>query len=259
MKRYCHTYLKLYSSFKKDRKKEMRIMAHRGFSSNAPENTLTAFKKAIDLGCQWIELDVQLTADNVPIVIHDETLERCTTGHGVVSSLTLKNIKQLSAGSWFDPEFYSETVPTLEEVLLLAITHSIKINVELKPYLNHSDNALCYHVAQVIKKLQIPPSLVLFSSFSLSALEQIKQVLPEFRRGMLWEKIPEHPFSLLENLDAYSVHCDYRYLNQTQAHVIKEKGYQLYCYTPNNPLDVQMHWLWGVDMMITDTPQRYLN
>ncbi len=235
----------------------MRVMAHRGFSSLAPENTIAAFKKAIDFGCEWIELDVQLTADNVPVVIHDQQLERCTSGLGKVSDYTLPQLKQFSAGNWFDPKFSDETVPTLEEVLTLAKTHHTNINIELKPYPGDDESMLAQQIADIINTVGINTEQLLFSSFSVTALQEIKDVLPNIKRGLLWEEMPDNAFALLESLDAYSVHCDYRFLHETQARTIKDKGYAIYCYTPNNPMDVQSFWVWGVDMMITDKPDRY--
>ena len=94
------------------------VVAHRGYSAQYPENTVSAFEAAIDAGADMIELDVCLTKDRVPVVIHDKTLERTTDGNGLVSELTLSKLKKLDAGSWFSPEFKGLTIPTLEEILL---------------------------------------------------------------------------------------------------------------------------------------------
>ncbi|MDC0610344.1 glycerophosphoryl diester phosphodiesterase [Vibrio sp.] len=235
----------------------MRVMAHRGFSSQAPENTLAAFKKAIEFGCQWIELDVQLTADHIPVVIHDQTLERCTNGAGKVAEMTLAELQQYSAGDWFNQAFSNETIPTLEDTLRLAKTHNIGLNIELKPYPGDDEALLCEKVADAIHAVDISDNQIIFSSFSVSALEQIKKALPTIRRGLLWEEMPDSAFDILSKLEAFSVHCDYRHLSEKQALEIKNRGYALYCYTPNNPMDVQAFWQWGVDMMITDKPHRY--
>lgn len=235
----------------------MRVMAHRGLSSQAPENTLAAFSKAIEFGCTWIELDVQLTVDGIPVVFHDETLERCTSGSGKVTAMTCAQIRRFSAGEWFSAAFHNEMVPTLEEVLTLVLAHSIKVNIELKPYPGDDVIALCQAVTEVIHRVGIASEQVLVSSFNVSALQTLHRLLPECQRGLLWQEMPDNAFTLLNMLEAYSVHCDYRYLSEEQAVRIKNQGYQLYCYTPNDPTEVQAHWQWGVDMMITDTPQRY--
>ena len=93
------------------------IWAHRGASASAPENTLAAFRAAEAAGAAGIELDVHLSADGVPVVIHDETVDRTTDGHGPVAALTLCRLRQLDAGRWFAPAFAGEALPTLEEIL----------------------------------------------------------------------------------------------------------------------------------------------
>ncbi|WNJ97715.1 glycerophosphoryl diester phosphodiesterase [Vibrio ruber] len=236
----------------------MQVMAHRGYSSQAPENTLAAFKKAIAFGCQWIELDVQLTADQIPVVIHDQTLERCTDGVGKIADLTFNELTQYSAGHWFDQTFSDETVPSLEATLQLAKQHHINLNIELKLYPEDDETLLCQRVAAVIDAAGIAKEQLLFSSFSVTALAAMQHIMPEIRRGLLWETMPADAFDTLTMLGAFSVHCDYRHLNQQQAAAIKQRGYALYCYTPNQPLEVEGHWQWGVDMMITDKPHRYV-
>jgi glycerophosphoryl diester phosphodiesterase len=109
----------------------MLIVAHRGFSAAAPENTLAAFQKAIDLHAEFIECDVRATADRQLVVIHDATLDRTTNGDGAVCGDTVAELKHLDAGSWFAPEFAGERIPTLDEVLDLVKGKS-KLIVELK-------------------------------------------------------------------------------------------------------------------------------
>lgn len=97
----------------------MRI-AHRGASALAPENTLTAIEKALEIGVDLVEVDIHLTADGVPVTIHDRTVDRTTNGSGPVDTMTLAQVKKLNAGSWFDPSFRNERIPTLEEALDLV-------------------------------------------------------------------------------------------------------------------------------------------
>ena len=111
------------------------VIAHRGASMYAPENTLAAFELAIEMGADAIELDTMLTADGIPIVIHDHSLDRTTDGIGSVSSKTVAELKLLDAGSAFDIRFAGERIPTLEEVFS-AVGKKIMINVELKNYVS---------------------------------------------------------------------------------------------------------------------------
>src|SRR5436309_263912 len=108
------------------------IVAHRGASALAPENTLAAFRRALEAGAPAVECDVHLTADGAPIVIHDARVDRTTNGTGEVASLTLAALRALDAGGWFDPRFAGERLPTLEETLAIAAGRS-RVFVELKP------------------------------------------------------------------------------------------------------------------------------
>ena len=235
----------------------MTITAHRGLSSLAPENTLSAMQCAIEFGCEWIEIDVQLCADNIPVVIHDKTVNRCTNGRGKVKELTWHELRLLDAGLWFGDDFAGEHIPSLEETLELTTKAGVKLNIELKIYSGDEIDLLCEKVAQVIERLDVDTDMILFSSFNTEALVTMRNYLPEVRRGQLWQEIPDDFAIVLQHIDAYSVHCDYRFLTESQAKQIKQFGYQLFCYTPNFPQLVEAHWLWGVDMMITDTPQSY--
>jgi len=235
----------------------MKIAAHRGASSLAPENTISAFKKAAEIGCEWIEIDVQLTQDNVPVVIHDQTVNRCTNGTGIVAETNLKELKVLDAGLWFNESFRGETIPTLEETLQLANTHNLHINIELKIYPGDDVILLCDKVNQVINSATLPLSSILFSSFDISAIKYLHRTQPNVKRGQLWEKIPHDAVSHLKEIDAFSAHCDYRYLEEEQAKKIKQENYKICCYTANIPAHVEPHKSWGVDMVFSDMPQIY--
>ncbi|WP_417598039.1 glycerophosphoryl diester phosphodiesterase [Oceanospirillum sp.] len=235
----------------------MKTTAHRGLSSLAPENTIAAFELAVKQGAEWIEIDVQLSQEKVPVVIHDKTVNRCTNGSGAVAEMTIRQLKALDAGLWFGEAYRDECVPTLAETLLFAQRHHVKLNIELKVYKGDDIKLLCQQVKTVIEDVDVAPDQLLFSSFSTSALQQMQHIMPTVRRGQLWQKIPDNALSLLDDIEAYSVHCDYRFLDEATARTIKSKGYQLYCYTPNFPDLVADYWDWGVDMMITDVPQDY--
>src|SRR5579863_1834901 len=110
----------------------MEIFAHRGNSGEAPENTLAAFRQVAGVGADGVEFDVQLSRDGVPVVIHDETVDRTTDGKGAVAGLTLAQLQVLDAGKWFGAAFAGERIPTLEAVLEVFRGASIRVNIELK-------------------------------------------------------------------------------------------------------------------------------
>ncbi|WP_342639654.1 glycerophosphodiester phosphodiesterase family protein [Proteus faecis] len=235
----------------------MKIAAHRGFSGKAPENTLAAFKMAIDFGCEWIETDVQLTADHVPVLIHDKTVNRCTNGQGAVRFHTLDDLHRLDAGSWFSSLYQGEKIPSLRQGLQLIKRSGTKLNIELKTWPDDDVERLCLAVSDMIKSADIPNEQILFSSFDTHALTIMKRYLPFIRRGQLWDEIPDNALETLKVIDGFSVHCNYKYLTQKQVQLLKQAGYEIYCYTPNNPEEVKDFEQWGVDMLITDMPDVY--
>ncbi len=235
-----------------------RIAAHRGVSSLAPENTLASIYKAAELGLSWIEIDTQLSADGIPVIIHDQTVNRCSNGHGAVADLYLSELQQLDVGSWFDEAFADQRIPTLSQVLTLCQGLQLQVNLELKVHVGDDIKQLCEQVASVIEESQFPTRQLLISSFDHQALLEIKKRLPEVHRGQLWEAFADDWQKKLQAIKAYSAHCDYRALNEQLATQVKQSGYRLICYTANEPDEVREHWHWGVDLMITDNPQLYL-
>ena len=143
------------------------IFAHRGASAYAPENTMAAFKLAIRQGIFWIELDVKLSADNVVMVIHDQSVDRTTSGNGLVNNFTYSELKKLDAGSHFDIAFREEPIPSLEEVFI-EIRKFTLFNIELTNYRSPNDT-LPVKVADLISTYRMNER-VLISSFNPLAL-----------------------------------------------------------------------------------------
>jgi glycerophosphoryl diester phosphodiesterase len=158
------------------------VIAHRGDKTCAPENTLAAFILAADKGADAIEFDVQLTADEQVVLMHDPTVDRTTNGTGKVSSYNLTALRDLDAGVWFSKEFKGERVPTLDEVFEI-LGKRLHMNIELKNYTTPNDN-LVSRVAEVVKKHQMQDR-TLFSSFLTHNLRKAATLLPEVPRGIL--------------------------------------------------------------------------
>ena len=167
------------------------IIAHRGDVANAPENTIPAFRKALDLGADGIELDVRLTRDEKLVVFHDRTLERTSNGRGPVSSFTLADIRSLDVGSWFDPAFKGETAPTLDEVFE-SLPSDYLINVEMKVILKGM-NQIAHLVADTISRHARWAS-TLVASFNPVALYHLRRLEPRISRGYIWSK--RHPYPI---------------------------------------------------------------
>lgn len=156
--------------------KNFFVWAHRGASAVAPENTLAAFAAAEAAGADGIELDVHLSRDGVPVIIHDDTVDRTTSGRGEVGRLRLDELRSLDAGSWFSPSFAGEPIPTLEEVLHWA-EGRLRLNLEIKDYL----------AGQIVLELlsHYPNDRILVSSFDHRVLESLRRVDPELPLGFL--------------------------------------------------------------------------
>ncbi|MEK6649391.1 MAG: glycerophosphodiester phosphodiesterase family protein, partial [Bacteroidota bacterium] len=162
------------------------VTAHRGLSSQAPENTLAAFRRAVEAGADMLELDVHLTADDRVAVIHDRTLQRTTTGNGGVRSYTSGEISEFDAGSWFDPEFTTERVPMLEDVLAVARDRCL-LNVELKSHAFHQERPGIFE-RRVLDAVRNGGMLdrTIFTSFDHRLVRGIREVEPSAVTGILY-------------------------------------------------------------------------
>ncbi|MGF1876398.1 glycerophosphoryl diester phosphodiesterase [Photobacterium frigidiphilum] len=230
------------------------ITGHRGAAALAPENTLAGIQKAVEYGIKWIEIDTQLSADNIPVIIHDKTVRRCTNGKGRVGDLTLAELKVLDAGSWFSNEFKGETIPTLEEALLACQENNLNMNLEIKIHKEQEVKPLVEKVVETVKHLNFPIEKLLFSSFSQNVLAHCQTLYPEVRRGFITEHKPSNMLDTIKPLDLYSLHIDHRILNEKLAKSIKEAGLTLMIWTLNDPKKVDRFTAWGVDNIITDKP-----
>ncbi len=177
------------------------ILGHRGASAAAPENTIAAFLRARELGADGVELDVALSRDGVPIVVHDDTVDRTTDGQGYVRAMTILELKQLDAGSWKSREFRNERIPTLAEVFdalsdwLRPSSSRVRpalINVELKSTGLGTDGVE-RAVVNLIDQKNLEDRIIV-SSFNPLMLGRVRQLNPRLRRGLLYS--PDEPIFL---------------------------------------------------------------
>jgi len=240
------------------------VVAHRGYSGLYPENTASAFEAAIRASADMIELDVCMSKDRIPIVIHDQTLERTTDSHGPVSEFTLSELKKLDAGSWFSPEFKGESIPTLEEVLS-QIKGKISVNIEIKPESYEPfapADAIEKQICRMIEKFGMNDS-VLISSFEHSFFPRIKlwysknNNLTSLRIAPLQEKdfSEKNVLKLCETTEAYSFHPDEKFLNYSLIKILKENSFRTVAYTINDEKRIEQLAEWGVTGIITDDPE----
>jgi glycerophosphoryl diester phosphodiesterase len=230
------------------------VIAHRGASKDAPENTLSAFELAVSQGADAIELDVKLCATGEPVVIHDRTVNRTTNGSGEVGSLALARLKELDAGSWFDREFAGEAIPTLDEVFR-RVGRRILINVELTNYRQPFDR-LPEAVARVVQNREME-TRVWFSSFNPISLRRIRRLLPDAPVGLLLVRGGERKFirriaGWIARYDA--VHPEYSDLHEEYVRRLHQDGMPVFSYTVNDPGDIRRTAAMGADGVITDDP-----
>ena len=230
-------------------------LGHRGASAAAPQNTLAAFRKAVEMGADGVELDVQLSADGVPVVIHDFTVNKTTSGTGRVADKTLAELKALDAGSKFSPHFAGERIPTLAEVFE-AIDGKLLVNVELKAPSHNWNTALVGPVLETVRRHGMQTK-VLFSSFNSHMLRAMKQLAPGIPAGVLYE--PDSPVYVRRAwLDPFVPH-EARHPHRTMltgpivgwyhAH-----GLRVNTWTVDDPAEMRRHIDTGVDSIITNKP-----
>jgi glycerophosphoryl diester phosphodiesterase len=235
-----------------------QVIGHRGAAASAPENTKAGFARAAALGAAWVELDVQLTRDGIPVVFHDDTLERTTSGRGALVDTDLAGLKRLDAGAWFAPGFAGEPVPTLEEVLVLLVELGLSVNLEIKAGEARGRETCLGGLAVACAVWPADRPKPLMSSFAESALIAAAEAAPEWPRGLLCETWPEDWRQRTTRLDCRSLHVHWRHLTASRVAAVKEAGLAVLAYTVNERRLARRLWDWGVDAVFSDRPERLL-
>jgi glycerophosphoryl diester phosphodiesterase len=177
-----------------------QLMAHRGNSGLAPENTLAAFAKAIDTKSKWVELDVHLTADGEVVVMHDAKVDRTTNGTGAIADLTFAQIRALDAGSWFGPEFAGEKVPTLAEVVDL-LRDRLRINVEIK---SAADPESSRKVVEILRNGGVLEQSMI-SSFGLQAVLEVRKYWDDPMLALITGKVEDLQTTIDNGLQYFNI------------------------------------------------------
>ncbi len=231
------------------------IFAHRGASAHAPENTLAAFRLAVEQKADAIELDTKLTADGHVIVIHDQTLERTTNGQGMVIQTPLAALRDLDAGAHFNSAFKGERLPTLDDVFE-AVGGKIFINIEIANYASMADS-LPEKVTDLVKKFGLMQS-VMFSSFNPLALRRAHRQLPEIPLGLLTVQGKSGTWArgwLGKLLVPYqALHPEKGDATPALIQRTHQQGRRVNVYTVNLRADLERLFAIGVDGVFTDDP-----
>lgn len=236
------------------RNKIMNI-AHRGASGYAPENTLAAFDKAVEMQADYIEIDVQLSKDDLPVVIHDDTLDRTTNGTGNVSAYTLEELRSLDAGSWFDKKYAGEKIPSLNEVLEMY-GEKINILIELKsPELYPGVEE---KVAEALAKYKLDTSNnIVIQSFNHPSVIKSAELLPEITHGVLaGENYKNVTDQQLQEFAAYAEYFNpnLKIVSSELVDNVHQAGMKISPYTIKTKAEAERIYKFGVDGLITDYP-----
>lgn len=229
-----------------------QVTAHRGFSYAAPENTMYAFEAAAEAGADYIELDVQQTADGQLVVFHDDTVSRTTDGIGSLSSFTYNELAELSCGSWFrkgDRDFSDARVPLFSEALEFAADNDIMLNVEIKKSDRTDDTAR--RAAEMLVEYGLEDQCYV-TSFAYSALREAKQVDEGIKTALILNVASPSIYSNLRYIDAVSI--NFLFANQSVISNAHRSGKRVFVWTVNTRADMERMISMGADNIITDRP-----
>ncbi len=230
------------------------IIGHRGSAGLAPENTLAGIRRAHEEGATFVEFDVKLTADGVPILMHDERLGRTTDGKGKVALASYDEIRMLDAGSWFSRDFAGERVPSLRVTLELCIELGLGINLELKPCPGREEETARIALETLEEAwpdhLNLPPPLI--SSFERRALAAARKFAPDRPRGCLVTRVPAAWQAALDRFGCSTLNVADRWIRKGHVDVASRAGVPVLVYTVNDPARARFLLEAGVTSIFTD-------
>ncbi|MBA4312881.1 MAG: hypothetical protein C0417_09650 [Chlorobiaceae bacterium] len=234
------------------------IIAHRGSSASAPENTIASFLKAVEDQSDAIELDIRISLDHHLIVIHDKSINRTTNGRGYISKLNLDDIKRYDAGSWFDPQYAGEKIPTLSEVLNIC-KGKVGINIEIKAEAdNRTDAILVKNCLSELKRYRNNDD-ILISSFNKKILEKIREENSNISLGYLYDPIHNYlrnPVKQTMALGAGYLNVSNRVVGKRLVEEAHDVGVRVGVYTVNTLNQLKKVVQFNVDAIITNDPSR---
>jgi glycerophosphoryl diester phosphodiesterase len=230
------------------------VIGHRGAAALAPENTLAALRAAAAAGARWVEFDVKLTGDGIPVLMHDETLDRTTDGAGRVAATALADIVRLDAGRWFGAGFAGERVPTLVQTIAELERLGLGANIEIKPCAGREAET-ARAAADVIAAhwpAALPPPVI--SSFQRASLVAIKDAAPALPRGLIAAALPADWRAAVEQLGCWSLHLGYKKLTSAIVGEVLAAGLRLAVWTVNEVAEAARWLAAGAHAIITDRP-----
>jgi len=230
-------------------------IAHRGASGTRPEHTRAAFERALEIGVDMIELDIQCTRDGELVVLHDRELGRTVTGHGPVRDCCLAELSALDAGAWFGDAYRGERVMSLQEVLALTAGRA-GLNIEIKsPEPDWA--ATARRLAQLLEDHQTMASHII-SCFDVGALDCVREAMPAARLGLLWDKAAlDEAWGCARDLGAGSIHLRWGAVDECSIVRARQDGLAVIAWTVNDPVIMQRLVDQGLGGIITDYPEHF--
>lgn len=234
------------------------MIGHRGAGKLAPENTLASLCAAASMGLTWVEFDVRLTADGVPVLLHDQTIDRTTDAHGAIGRMVVQALRGVDAGGWFGPQFAGEPVPTLEQALACLADLGLAANIEMKAERGCGQRAGA-RIAETVARLwpaDLPPPVL--SSFDEDALAAAAETAPALERALIVDAVPSDWATRLGRLGCRALHAAVSPLDTDKAAAVVSAGVALRIYTVNDPATAERLFACGVESVFTDWPDRLL-
>lgn len=232
-------------------------IAHRGAKLDAPENTMSAFTAALDQGATHIECDVRLTADNIPIIIHDETLERTTNGTGQVDQCTYQTIQSLDAGSWFGKDFSGVSIPLLSELLRWQKQSDITLHLEIKPLSPETLEAGLDMILKQVHALANTEKIFLLS-FQYAVLERLQQLNSPLPRVLSVAHCQQQDIENAAAVNCQQINSSYDHVCHQSIRDIQNRGFQAGVFTINHDVQIKELIQYNVDAVFIDD-MRLLN
>ena len=233
------------------------VIAHRGFSDEAPENSIAAFQKAIEAKSDMVELDVRLSADNVPMVFHDRRLQRTSNGNGPINEKHSRQLTMIDNGSWFSPKFNKERIPELKDIFPL-LKKNIRLNIEIKPdIVSTNDTSAVELVVAEVEKAKVL-SKVMFTSFNHQMIKEVNDIDETIVTGVIYNPIThfrKSPSTLVKNSKAKIFVCSKFQINNEVVADTHDAGYLLYVYGVKTGRDVQRMLDLDIDGIICNNPK----
>lgn len=231
-----------------------KIIAHRCCAGYAPENTLAGIHTAADMDINWVELDVKITKDEIPIIFHDDTLDRTTNGSGNVADKTLEEIRELECGSWYGESFAGIQIPTLEEAIDVLLERDLGLNLEIKPCPGR-EKETAEVALDLLSSTWDDHDRLLISSFQHVSLETAADIAEDWHRGFLLpEEWPENWQDIAKYLEVSTINVNAATVTREQVEDIMDLEKPILAYTVNEPDQARLLQSWGIDGFFSDTP-----